>query len=344
MSFTHSSIAWSTKQISAMVKSGKINLNHIIQRSDVWEKTRKSLLIHSIIMEVPVPALYAKKVAGNPDVRGDNTYMVLDGAQRCYTISEFLNDEYALSEIPEVVYYDSMQNTQVTEDISGKKFSELSEGLKTLISSTTVNIIYFDNLTKEEEKELFKRLNNGKPLDTKNKLLANCNDLELLMEIGSHSIFSKMFSEKALASKRQIAVVMKAWLMLNKPLDEISFEAKRLNPLIEEADITEDDRKNLQSLFDYADEVYEAICEKIRFPKKGIAKKFIKETNFVSMIPFLDQSRSPISYGEFMVFFFENEEYMEEYKKYSSNGSAKPANIIGRAEVIEKACYEYFDD
>lgn len=66
MSFTHSSIAWSTKQISAMVKSGKINLNHIIQRSDVWEKARKSLLIHSIIMEVPVPALYAKKIVGDP--------------------------------------------------------------------------------------------------------------------------------------------------------------------------------------------------------------------------------------------------------------------------------------
>lgn len=61
------------------------------------------------------------------------------------------------------------------------------------------------------------------------------------------------------------------------------------------------------------------------------------------MIPFLDQSRSPIAYGEFMVFFYENEDYMNEYKMYSSNGSAKPANIIGRAEVIEKACYEYFD-
>lgn len=343
MSFTHSSIAWSTKQISAMVKSGKINLNHIIQRSDVWEKARKSLLIHSIIMEVPVPALYAKKVAGNPEIRGDNTYMVLDGAQRCYTISEFLNDEYALTEIPEVEYYDSILNKQVKENISGKKFSELSEGLQTVISSVTINIIYFDNLTKEEEKELFKRLNNGKPLDTKNKLLANCNNLELLIEIGNHPIFKKMFSEKSLASKRQIAVIMKCWLMLNKPLDEISFESKKINPLIEAANITEAAKSNLLSQFDFADEIYEAIREKIRIPKKAIAKKFIKETNFVSMIPFLDKSRSPISYGEFMVFFYENEEYMNEYKMYSLNGSAKPANIIGRAEVIEKACFEYFD-
>lgn len=343
MSFTHSSIAWSTKQISAMVKSGKINLNHIIQRSDVWEKARKSLLIHSIIMEVPVPALYAKKIVGDPKVRGDNTYMVLDGAQRCYTISEFLNDEYSLTEIPEVEYYDSILNTQVKENISGKKFSELSEGLQTVISSVTINIIYFDNLTKEEEKELFKRLNNGKPLDTKNKLLANCNNLELLVDIGNHPIFTKMFSDKALASKRQIAVIMKSWLMLNKPLDEISFESKKLNPLIEDADITDEGKNSLVSLFDYANEIYEAICEKIRFPKKSIAKKFIKETNFVSMIPFLDQGRSPIAYGEFMVFFYENEDYMNEYKVYSSNGSAKPANIIGRAEVIEKACYEYFD-
>lgn len=342
MSYQHSTIAWSIKQISAMIKSGRINLKHIIQRSDVWEKERKSLLIHSMITDVPVPPLYAKKVAGDPNVRGDNTYFIMDGAQRCYTMSEFLSDEYALTSIPEVTYYDSILNQQITEDISGKKFSELSEGLQTLLSAVTVNIIYFDNLTKEEEKELFRRLNNGKPLDTKNKLLANCNNLELLMEIGSHPIFEKMFSEKALASKRQVAVIIKTYLMMTKPLDEISFESKKINPLIQEADISEEKKKELLDLFDFMNEVHEAVCSKIRYPKKAVARKFITETNFVSFVPFMDRKKTPVEIAEFLDFFFASEEYMAEYKPYTTNGSAKTVNITGRAEVIEKAVYEYF--
>ena len=48
MSLEKASISWSAKQLKNMIASGKIDFNHIIQRSYVWERKRKSALIESM--------------------------------------------------------------------------------------------------------------------------------------------------------------------------------------------------------------------------------------------------------------------------------------------------------
>lgn len=42
MSLEKANITWTAKQLYNMVKSGKINFDHIVQRSYVWERSRKS--------------------------------------------------------------------------------------------------------------------------------------------------------------------------------------------------------------------------------------------------------------------------------------------------------------
>ena len=86
MSLEKASIVWSAKQLSGMVKNGKINFEHIIQRSYVWERTRKSSLIESMILGYPIPAVFAKRIDDGSGKRGSNTYFIMDGKQRLSTV------------------------------------------------------------------------------------------------------------------------------------------------------------------------------------------------------------------------------------------------------------------
>lgn len=82
-------ITWNAKQMVKMFQAEKISVRNIVQRSLVWEDTRKSELIHSMIEGYPVPPFYARRTDGK-------VYDFLDGKQRLNAISGFLNDEYSL--------------------------------------------------------------------------------------------------------------------------------------------------------------------------------------------------------------------------------------------------------
>lgn len=345
MSLEKASIVWSAKQLSGMVKNGKINFEHIIQRSYVWERTRKSSLIESMILGYPIPNVYAKRIDDGTGKRGSNTYFIMDGKQRLSTVKEFLNDEFALSKLQPITYFDTEEDKEVVVDISNKKFSELPEGLKDYLNTVTFAVTYFDNLTKEEERELFKRLNNGKPLSTKARTLASARNIEELLDIGSHKLFEEMLTEKARASKNQVTLVMKAWTMLNKDIDDVSFASKQFNPMIEEAEISDNEKLELAKVFDYAMGVHE---ELVGNKEKDVAKKLYTETHFISLIPYIKQSIGKINeamFGEWLINFFKTENNTEVYDSYMgacSGGVARNASIVARHNALGASYNEFF--
>ena len=127
MSLEKANITWTAKQLGVMVKNGKINFDHIVQRSYVWERSRKSALIESMIIGYPVPPIFAKRMDNGTGKRGDNTYYIMDGKQRLSTVKEYLNDEFSLTTIAPITYYDNVTDEDITVNISDKKYSELPE-------------------------------------------------------------------------------------------------------------------------------------------------------------------------------------------------------------------------
>ena len=346
MSLEKASIVWSARQLSGMVKNGKINFDHIIQRSFCWERARKSSLIESMILGYPIPAVFAKRMDDGSGKRGGNTYYIMDGKQRLSTVKEFLNDEFALSKLQPITYFDTDEDKEVVVDISNKKFSELPDGLKNYLNTVTFAVTYFDNLTKEEERELFKRLNNGKPLSTKARTLASARNIEELLDIGSHKLFEEMLTDKARASKNQVALVMKAWTMLNKNIEDISFASKQFNPMIEEAEVSNDEKLELAKVFDYIVSVHEELVEN---KEKDVAKKLYTETHLVSLTPFVKQSIdnniNESMFAEWLINFFKTENDSEVYSSYMeacSNGIARNASVVARHNALEKSYNEFF--
>jgi len=69
----------------------EIDLNPAFQRSQIWTQKQKSLLIESLLINIPIPAFYI-------DARVAGKWNVIDGLQRLSTIMEFTEDGFPLVE------------------------------------------------------------------------------------------------------------------------------------------------------------------------------------------------------------------------------------------------------
>lgn len=339
------SITWTCKQVAKMIENEKINFKNLVQRSFVWERHRMSELIWSIIMGYPIPPIYAER--GDTDNEKVKIYSVLDGQQRCTTISKYLNDEFALTNLKPIPYLDE-DGIEWETDISGKKFSELDEELQDIIKDATITVKYFDNIEQYQKAEMFRRLNNGKPLSTKNRTLASAKNIEELLDIGSHKLFEEMLTEKSRENKNQAVIVVKCWTMANRDVENISFASKDFNPMIEDAHITDEEKLELVSMFDFIVGVHDELIEN---KEKDIAKKLYTETHLVSLIPYvkdaMDKDISEAMFGEFLINFFKTENDSDVYTKYieaCSGGVARNGAIVSRHESLGKSYKEYFKE
>lgn len=81
----------SIKYMLELMEQNLIELNPGYQRRRVWkDNKRKSLLIESLMLRIPIPAFYFYE-------NEDGQYQVIDGQQRLTTIKEFVNGEFHLT-------------------------------------------------------------------------------------------------------------------------------------------------------------------------------------------------------------------------------------------------------
>lgn len=346
MSLEKANSPWSAKQIKGMVINGKINFDHIVQRSYVWEKKRKSAFIESMMLGYPIPPVFAKRVDNNSDKNNGYIYYIMDGKQRLSTVKQYLNDEFALSDLNPVTYVDDATGEECKQDVSKLKFSELPESLKHHLETVSFSVTYFDHLTKEEERELFKRLNAGKPLSAKSKLLASCDNIEGLLDIGSHKLFDEMLTEKSKDNKDQVSIVMKVWCMMNKEVENISFESKVFKHLLETADISESEKLDMVHVFNLIVNAHAALIER---NEKRVAKKLYTETHLVSLVPFfakaVDDGIGADIMSDWIARFFSGEDVASVSYKYNAacaGGSAKNANILARNCALKRSYDSFF--
>lgn len=335
-----SNMSWSCKQVAKMADNGTFVFGNIIQRSYVWEQTRKSELIHSIIEGYPVPPFYAKRVDGK-------TYDFLDGKQRIEAIRGFIDGEYFLKDVPNV---EIVKNNGTTETVSieGLKFEELPEEIQDAIKDYHLTVYYFENITPEQTRIMFKKLNNGKPLSTKDRNIANCIDIETVSEIGQHEIFKSILTEKGLEGRKHLPMVMKIWEMLNKDLDDVSFASKDFNEVMSTIQIEPTEKDMIIAVLDKFRAGYNAIVSENRdiHMVKLLRKRIGTETNFVSLMPFIKKAieigMEDNMLADFFEFAFGDDVVVSEaYAEAAKTNTAKTASIKTRNEELEKKWNEF---
>lgn len=135
--------------IPSMVESNDYKLNPEFQRRHRWDNDKKSRLIESFIMNVPVPPifLYEDKYSH---------YEVMDGLQRLTAIRDFYRNQFKLSGLAE------------WRELNGRTYSTLPEQVRRGIDRRYLSsIILLQETAKSEEEAqrlkqlVFERLNSG---------------------------------------------------------------------------------------------------------------------------------------------------------------------------------------
>lgn len=134
----------SLDQVVRRIKTKSIRLAPDFQRNEVWDITKKSQLIESLMLNIPIPMFYvAADENGNWDV--------VDGLQRFSTIRDFV-------ETKELI----LQNLEFWKDYDGKGFDDLSPLLYNRVLETQLLITIIEPGTPDEVKyNIFKRINTG---------------------------------------------------------------------------------------------------------------------------------------------------------------------------------------
>ncbi|MYA32879.1 MAG: DUF262 domain-containing protein [Gemmatimonadetes bacterium] len=111
------------------------------QRQYVWSNRLASLLIESILLNIPIPPCYFVQ-------NDDFELSVIDGQQRIYSIFRFLQNQFALTGL------------RVFSDLNGKRFHDLSRRSQRQIETHTLRAVIITNKSDPEiQFDVFERLN-----------------------------------------------------------------------------------------------------------------------------------------------------------------------------------------
>jgi uncharacterized protein with ParB-like and HNH nuclease domain len=113
---------WTVETIVNQIKKGNIDLNPKFQRRNAWDDARRSRLIESLIIGMPVPEIV---LAENPVEKG--AFIVIDGKQRLTSIVGFIN-----ADVSEQQYWEKpkLKGLKTRKDLNGITFSDLEKKSK----------------------------------------------------------------------------------------------------------------------------------------------------------------------------------------------------------------------
>ena len=135
----------SVKYVFELYEEKLLETNPNFQRKPVWkENKRKSLLIESLMLRIPIPAFYFYE-------NENSLFQVIDGQQRLITIFEFLQGKFKLSGLE-----------YIGDTCNKKNFFELDERYKQRIYRTQLAVNVLDARSPHKViYDIFRRINTG---------------------------------------------------------------------------------------------------------------------------------------------------------------------------------------
>ena len=135
----------SVKYMLELMDQDLIELNPGYQRRRVWkDNKKKSLLIESLMLRIPIPAFYFYE-------NEDGKYQVIDGQQRLTTIKEFVDGKFRLNGLE---YLGKEYNKRKFKDLDTKYIQRIYRtqiAVNILDARSPKNVIY----------DIFRRVNTG---------------------------------------------------------------------------------------------------------------------------------------------------------------------------------------
>jgi hypothetical protein len=218
-------------------QKGNLDLQPEYQRQKVWDDTKSSRLIESVLLKVPIPVVYLSE-------ESDNKYSVIDGQQRLDAFIRFHKNELTL------------KGLTILTDLNGKKFEELSDETQSRFEDAKIHVI---EILKESDPDvkfdIFERLNTGAvPLNAQE--LRNCiyrgSYNRLINELSEEKDFLSLLGlEKPHARMQDRELVLRFFAFYNNTYLKYTSSMKRfLNKEIEQhKNLNEQEEAELRNTF-----------------------------------------------------------------------------------------------
>lgn len=334
---------WSVKTLFTKIQKDTARFDNAVQRSTVWTKEQKSLLIHSFIIHAPVPPLYAVKGE-------DGAYDFIDGKQRSYAIKDFLEDKFELVDIPPV----SFDGFDDEIDLNGLKFSELPESVRDTITSFSLTIYAMEDMDEDAVSDVFMRLNNGKSLSQIEKTRVYAPSMDTIKKLTKEDVFEEAFTEKQRTKYYDEDVVIKLFKLFdgNREENDFSLDSKDVRNFLKEYEPKEDEIEKVKNSLSTLREIHENILvydsEGFEMPTRKLArrtaKKIYNRTNIVTLSYFVETKGDvdTMNVADFLMYFFSGERggsIEPEYNSACRDGSNHSAKVEKRLDILN----EYID-
>ena len=331
---------WTIKNLKSMHDSKEtLNFDHPIQRQSAqWTNLQQSLLVHSILANYPVPAVYVEKTdSAETDDKGKAIYKysVLDGKQRMTTVFSFINGEYALNEETPAAEIEGETYT-----LAGRTFEELDEDVRQELLRFKFSIFAFEDATDDEIEEIFFRLNNSTPLSKPQKArpLMGTENARFINSILTGSFFTEKcnFSKLQLRKSDDMCTLLQSMMLLDHKYNNYEYASISADEVMKysaaiKGNYSEEQKDLLLEIIDYLDDAFD---EK---------EKLLKKINVPMVVIMADiaikEEIEPNEFHDWFLYFFVS---CKDYSQYCSSGSIKKEKVLGRLTTMEAHFTKHF--
>lgn len=145
----------SVEDMVTMIRDGELIINPEYQRNYVWNNKKASLLVESILLNVPLPVFYVAE-------EEDGKWSVIDGLQRLNSLLRYYNNEFKLTGL------------EVLQDLNGYTYTKLNPKARRILGNGSLRtILIFKESHPEIKYDIFIRLNRGS-IQLSEQELRNC--------------------------------------------------------------------------------------------------------------------------------------------------------------------------
>lgn len=306
--------AFTVDKVCKDVAKNKYIFDHPLQRkSEQWNKGMKTLLIDSVfrgyLMDRILLAVEDKK------------YIIIDGVQRISTLVNYRNNGFSLGAM-EVPF----------EDLSGKKYEELSEEYQSKIDDFQLYADILTEWTEEEIKDMFERRNNGKPLNKAQKMTVQFSS-ELgrkILHLMDNDFIAKTMTPAQIRNADDRLAILQI-LMVLSGYEYSGFDnEKDIIPFIHWLETYE----KQDELIEHVDQMMTRLVEIL--PKKVLKKKTVVPMIVIAFDSIYGNEGLELAYMEWLDNFYKNYN-QEEFKNYCGTGTTKSENVKGRLDYFKNA-------
>ena len=210
--------------------------------------------------------------------------------------------------------------------IAGKKFSKLDEEVKSTLFACSLEFCTLSEYTDEEVKEMFKRQNAGKPLNSKLLRIVNESDefSDAVYSLATHPFMEKLMSntQRKNGTDRDLIIQTLMLIQTNQENDFTSFRTKDIDTFVK--DYAEESLDKIGVLREAMDSFDAAFEEEVKIPVTSIPMVLYSGYRIKK------DKKSFSKLVEYVKQFLTDYDNNEEYKQYVQSGTGAKESVRKR--------------